>query len=279
MGLGAAGTAAAIGAVGSLGAAAIQSGNVKGAQKQSAFNQLLTTQQAQQTFNQTTGQIQDAVKQGQGYVAPYYDAGTPAIGQQNALLGLQGQDAANAAMATFQNSPSYQFQLGQGLRAIDAGAAAGVRQPGVRSGATIKAEEAYGQNLANQSFGDYYNRLYNLGQMGQTAATSEANLGTWGAGQLANAGTNLNSQISGQTTANTASAVGAANAQNSIFGNAAQGLTNTANKLLADPGVQSSINSLFNNQAFGNNTNFLNSSTVGSPTTASIYGIQAPGYA
>jgi len=191
-----AGTAALIGAgvtgAASLGAAAIQSGNVGKAGQQSAFNRLLATQQAQNTFNTSTGQIQDAVKQGQGYVAPYYAAGTPAIGQEGALLGLQGQDAANAAMSTFQNSPGYQWQMQQGLRGVDAGAAAGVRLPGVRSGATVKAEETFAENLANTSFGDYWNRLNSLAGMGQNAATSEANLGTWGAGQLANVGANLN---------------------------------------------------------------------------------------
>ena len=232
---------AAIGAAGSIGGALIQSGNAKGAQKQSAFNQLLATQQAQQTFNTTTGQIQDAVKQGQGYVAPYYAAGTPAIGQEGALLGLQGQDAANAAMATYQTSPGYAWQMQQGLRGIDAGAAAGVRQPGVRSGATIKAEETYGQGLAQQDFGNYWNRLSSLAGIGQSAATSEANLGTWGAGQLANAGTNLQAGITGQAAANTASAVGAADAQNSILGNTVSGLGTTVNSLFSNPDVRARL--------------------------------------
>src|SRR5690242_14350495 len=58
------------------------------------------------------------------------------------LPGLNGQDAANAAMGNFQQSPGYQWQLGQGLRAVDAGAAA---KGMARSGATIKGEETYGQ--------------------------------------------------------------------------------------------------------------------------------------
>src|SRR4029077_716736 len=123
-----------------------------------------------------------------------------------------------------QASPGYQWRLGQGLRGIDAGAAAGVRQPGVRSGATIKAEEAYGQGLAATDFGNYFTRLNQLAGMGQTAGTSLANLGTWGAGELAQAGTNLQAGISGQTAAATAAQTGAANAQNSIFGNTASSL-------------------------------------------------------
>jgi len=243
--------AAAIGAAGTIGGAAIQSGAVGKAGQQSAFNRLLATQQAQQTFNTTTGQIQDAVKQGQGYVAPYYAAGTPAINQEGALLGLQGQDAANAAMSTYQQSPGYQFQLGQALRAVDAGAAAGVRQPGVRSGATIKAEEAYGQGLAATDFGNYFTRLNQLAGMGQTAGTSLANLGTWGAGELAQAGTNLQAGITGQAANATAAQTGAANAQNSIFGNTASSLGSQVNTLFGDPNFQSTISGLFGTAAPG----------------------------
>jgi len=270
---------AAIGAGASLYGSSQQSGAIKDASKQGQFNRMLAVQQGQQFYNTGQGEIKDAVQQGQGYFQPYYGTGTQAIGQEGALLGLQGQDAANAAMATYQQSPGYQWQLGQGLRAVDAGAAAGVRQPGVRSGATIKAEEAYGQGLAQQDFGNYYTRLNQLAGMGQSAGTSIANLGTWGAAQDVQAGQNLVGTISGQTNNATAQAVGAANAQSSLYGDAAKGLGGTVNTLFNTPGFQNTVSGLFNNQSYGNNTNFLNSSTVGSPTTASIYGIQAPGYA
>ena len=273
-----AGTAAIIGgglsAAGAIGSAAIQSGNVGKAGRQSAFNQLLATQQAQQTFNTSTGQIQDAVKQGQGYVAPYYAAGTPAIGQEGALLGLQGQDAANQAMSTFQQSPGYQWQLGQGLRAIDAGAAAGVRQPGVRSGATIKAEETYGQGLAQQDFSNYFTRLNALAGMGQTAATSEANLGTGGAGQLVNAGANLQAGITGQTNASTASAVGAANAQNSILGNTASGLGTTVNSLFSNPDVRATLG--IGQPSPATNTTFSGYAPALTPGQVGVGGFVAP---
>lgn len=270
---------AAIGAAGSLGGAAMQSGAIGKANAQGQFNRMLAVQQGQQLYNTGRSDIDTAVQQGQGFMAPYYVGGTQALGQEGALLGLQGQDAANKAMATYQQSPGYQWQLGQGLRAVDAGAAAGVRQPGVRSGATIKAEEAYGQGLAQQDFGNYYTRLNQLAGMGQSAGTSLANLGTWGAAQDVQAGQNLVGTISGQTNQATAQAVGAANAQSSLYGDAAKGLGGTVNTLFNTPGFQSAVSGLFNNQAYGNNTNFLNSATVGSPTTASIYGNLAPGYA
>jgi len=270
---------AAIGAGASLYGSSQQSGAIKDASKQGQFNRMLAVQQGQQFYNTGQGEIKDAVQQGQGYFQPYYGTGTQAVGQESALLGLQGQDAANAAMSTFQASPGYQWRLQQGLRGIDAGAAAGVRQPGVRSGATIKAEEAYGQGLASSEFGDYFTRLNQLAGMGQSAGTSLANLGTWGAAQNVQAGQNLVGTISGQTNQATAQAVGAANAQSSLYGDAAKGIGGTVNTLFNTPGFQSTVSGLFNNQSYGNNTNFLNSSTVGSPTTASVYGNLAPGYA
>ena len=270
---------AAIGGAASLAGSSMQSGAIKDASKQGQFNRMLAVQQGQQFYNTGQGEIKDAVQQGQGYFQPYYGTGTQAVGQESALLGLQGQDAANAAMSTFQASPGYQWRLQQGLRGIDAGAAAGVRQPGVRSGATIKAEEAYGQGLASSEFGDYFTRLNALAGMGQSAGTSLANLGTWGAAQDVQAGQNLVGTISGQTNNATAQAVGAANAQSSLYGDAAKGLGGTVNTLFNTPSFQNTVSGLFNNQSYGNNTNFLNSSTVGSPTTASIYGNLAPGYA
>src|SRR4029077_19385526 len=236
---------AAIGAGASLYGASQQSNAIKGASAQGQFNRMLAVQQGQQLYNTGQTDINNAVQQGQGYIQPYYNAGTPAIGQEGALLGLQGQDAANRAMSTFQASPGYQWQLGQGLRAIDAGAAAGVRQPGVRSGATIKAEEAWGQNLANQDFGNYFTRLNTLAGMGQSAGTSMANLGTWGAAQNVQAGQNLVGTISGQTNNATAQAIGAANAQSSIYADAAKGIGGTVNTLFNNKDFQSTVKGWF----------------------------------
>jgi hypothetical protein len=117
-------------------------------------------------------------------------------------------------MQNFQTSPGYQFQLQQGLRGVDAGAAA---KGMLRSGATLKQEETYGQGLANQDFSNYYNRLMGISTLGETAAAG------------------------GASTANTAGALaqGAGNTQASVFGNAATGLSNT-------------VNSLFSNKAFQN---------------------------
>lgn len=158
-------------------------------------------------------QAQQQFQQQRADLAPYREAGLPTLEAQNALLGLAGPDAANAAMAQFTQSPGYQWQLDQGLRAVDAGAAArGI----LNSGATLKAEQAYGSGLAAQEFGNYYNRLMALTNLGETAAA--------GGAQTANSAANA--------------ALGGANAQSSIYGNAASQLGGTANALLNNPSVQ-----------------------------------------
>lgn len=52
----------------------------------------------------------------------------------------------------FRDSSGYQFQLEQGQRAIDGSAAA---QGNLFSGATLKAQQEYGQGLADQSYQSY----------------------------------------------------------------------------------------------------------------------------
>ena len=148
--------------------------------------------------------------------APWVNTGTQAGTDAANLLGLNGSDAATAAMGNFTASPGYQWQLQQGLRAVDAGAAA---QGMTRSGATLKAEDAYGSGLANQDFSNYYNRLFNLTQLGGQVASGNA------------------------TTANNAatSAVGAANADNSTLANTMQGLSSTANTLLTNKNFQNFV--------------------------------------
>jgi hypothetical protein len=104
-------------------------------------------------------------------VAPWRDQGVSALGVAGDLSGANGVEAAQKAMAGFQESPGYGYAVQQGLRAVDAGAAA---RGMLRSGATLKAEQTLGNNLANQQFDTYYNRLLGLSQMGASAASGQA---------------------------------------------------------------------------------------------------------
>jgi hypothetical protein len=160
---------------------------------------------AQQQFQQ---QRQD--------LAPFRDAATAPLQAQQDLLGLNGQPAADAAMANYQTSPGYTWQMGEGLRAVDAGAAASGM---LRSGAALKAEQTFGQGLANSDFGTYYNRLMGLSTLGENAAA--------GGASTANAAGNA--------------AIQGANAQSSIYGNTASGLGSIANNLLSNKDFQNWI--------------------------------------
>lgn len=140
---------------------------------------------------------------------PWMTTGGQANTASANLLGLGGQDAQAAAMANFQTSPGYDFRLSEGLRGVDAGAAA---KGMLRSGATLKAEQKYGEGLAASEFDSYYNRLFGLSKLGESAAAGV------GAGELS----------TGQGIANANTTLGAQQA--SIYGNAASGIGSAVNQ-------------------------------------------------
>jgi hypothetical protein len=172
---------------------------------------------------QGAAQAQQTLAQQRNDLMPYREAGLAPLQAQQDLLGLNGQPAADAAMANFQSSPGYQFQLDQGLRAVDAGAAASGM---LRSGATLKAEQTFGQGLANTDFGQYFSRLNALSTLGANAAA--------GGAQTAGTAAQLDQS--------------AGNTQASIYGDAFKGLGSAANTLLQNPTVQNSL--------FGSGTQF-----------------------
>jgi hypothetical protein len=165
--------------------------------------------------------IQQGIQTATNQLSPWTSTGVPANKQESDLLGLNGQPAADTAMSTYQQSPGYQWQLGQGLRAVDAGAAASGM---LRSGATLKAEQTFGQGLANTDFGTYWNRLQQLSQSGLTAAGGIANAATGGAADIAKTD------------------ISAAGADASIYGNIANSISGSANTLLNNQAFKSYIN-------------------------------------
>lgn len=168
-------------------------------------------------------------------LSPYREAGTGSLLQQQNLLGLNGQNAANAAMSTYQTSPGYQWQVSEGLRGVDAGAAA---KGLTRSGANEKAELSYAQELANTDFSNYYNRLNSMTGTGASAAAGQATANT----------------TTGQEVATTATNAGTA--QSSIYGNEASGLSSTINKLLSNTQFQNAISGTSNSGTSNVNTTF-----------------------
>lgn len=85
--------------------------------------------------------------------------------------------------ASFYQSPDYAFRLGQGIKGLDASAAAG---GSLDSGATRKAAIQYAGNLASGEYNNYANRLAALAGVGQTTATNLGNLGAQYASNVGN---------------------------------------------------------------------------------------------
>jgi len=141
-------------------------------------------------------------------LAPFTQAGVNALAPAQNLLGLNGQEAANTAMANFQSSPGYGYQVSEGLKAVDTGAAA---RGLLRSGSTLAAEQKLGANLANQDFTTYYNRLMGMTQLGQASAAGTAAAGAQAAAGIAQTEASLGSaqaSIYGNTTSGIGNAIG-----------------------------------------------------------------------
>lgn len=123
---------------------------------------------------QATRYAADITKQNQersiGLLQPQIDAGNTARGYQLGSLGLPGGVDRATAEAAFRDSPGYQWAFGQGQNAVQSSAAAGGR---LFSGKTLKDLSAFGQGMADQSYGNWFSRLGGLSGAG-SAATGQA---------------------------------------------------------------------------------------------------------
>ena len=98
--------------------------------------------------------------------------------------------------------PSYQFRLGEGMKALERSAAA---RGGLISGGALKAAQRYGQDFASNEFGNAYNRLASMAGLGQTATGAQSTA----AGQF---GANAGNLMTGAGAARASGYVGGANA-------------------------------------------------------------------
>jgi hypothetical protein len=172
---------------------------------------------------------------GRADLAPYREGGVTAQNQILQMLGIGGDTSAgnygkyakDFGMSDFTADPGYGFRFDQGMKALNASAAA--RGMGM-SGANIKGATEYGQNMGSQEYQNAFNRyqinranqltplqgLYTGGQA--AAAGSAAQAGALGQ-NLGQTYTNL-----GQGLGQAAAATGAANA--SAYINSGNALTN-----------------------------------------------------
>lgn len=128
-----------------------------------------------------------------GDLKPFQQAGTSAIEQQQALLGLSGADAQSAAYNSIAASPGQQFLQDRAQKNLlrNASAIGGLGGGNVRS-----ALVEQGVGFAQQDIENQFARLGQVAGQGQAAATSTGQFG-------ANAATNIQSGLesSGQARA------------------------------------------------------------------------------
>lgn len=163
-------TAVAIGAAALGAGASIYSANKAADAQKKAAGQSIASERAM--YDQTRSDL-----------APYRDQGAQSTALMSDLYGFNGPEAQARARQSFHTDPGYEFQRGEGLRAVEGSAAA---RGSAMSGGTMKALQQYGTGLADQSYGNWYQRLANMQGIGQNAAAQTGNIGANTASNISN---------------------------------------------------------------------------------------------
>lgn len=116
-------------------------------------------------------------------LAPYVSAGTGAIGEQQALLGLRGSTQQQRAISAFEQSPYFQSVARQGENAILQNASA---TGGLRGGNVQGALAQFRPSLLNTLIQQQYSNLGGLTNVGQASAAQQAASGQASAANIAN---------------------------------------------------------------------------------------------
>lgn len=115
----------------------------------------------------------------QELLSPYVEAGVGALQQQQALTGLLGPEAQQAAIQSVQASPGFQEALQAGERSILQSAAA---TGGLRGGNVQAALGQFAPQFLNQAIQQRFGQLGGLSGMGQASAAG-VGAGAMGLGQ------------------------------------------------------------------------------------------------
>lgn len=184
-------------------------GSLTGANQQAKAAQSAADTQSAATREATQVQ-KDMYDQTRKDLMPYADAGRGSLSQLMGQMGPNGYFNQTYDGQDIYSDPSYQFRLNEGLDAVQSGAAA---QGGLLSGATLKALQGYGQDMASQEYQNAYNRfnadqtnrynrLSNIVGLGQNAAAQQGNAGMQTAQAVANnTMSGANAQAAGQIAA------------------------------------------------------------------------------
>ena len=119
----------------------------------------------------------------QEQAAPFREAGVGALGQQQALLGLSGQEAQQAAFTGLEESPGQRFIRDRQERALLRNASA---TGGLGGGNVQTALQQQAVGFAQQDIQNQFGRLGQLSGQGQAATTNIAQLGGQTSANIAN---------------------------------------------------------------------------------------------
>lgn len=158
-------------------------------------------------------------------LSPYMAAGTNANSELAAQLpGLTSP--INMTEANLEKTPGYQFNLTQGLKSTQSGAAA--RGLGI-SGAALKGAATYATGLADNTYQNQFNNANTNRTFALNALTGQQSVGENAAAGVGNAGVATGNQIAsnqlGAGNASAAASIATGNAVGSAGSSALQGYT------------------------------------------------------
>jgi len=126
--------------------------------------------------------------------------------------------SAEFGLDKFKADPGYAFRMSEGMKALERSAAS---RGGLLSGATLKATQRYGQDLASQEFTNAFNRYQaertgTLNPYQSLAGTAQSSANMLG-GQAGQYGANVSNILGAYGSSAQANAIGAGNAQASGY--------------------------------------------------------------
>ncbi len=160
-----------------------QSDQAQQAAQLSADSAIAAAQIQERTAQEALGETRRQYDVTRADQLPFIEAGQGAVGQQQRLLGLDGQAEQQQAFGQYAESPGQAWLREQTMQGVLNNAAA---TGGLRGGNVLRALQENSAGLASQDYGNYYNRLAGLSGSGQTATSNLGALGAQQSGLAAN---------------------------------------------------------------------------------------------
>ena len=206
-------------------AAAVVGSAVIGAGSTALASSAASKASAKATAAQSASQEQALAEQRRQYdetrtlLQPYVSAGSPALAQQMAALGLSGPEAQQAYVAGQEQSPLFQAMVRQGEEALLQNASA---TGGLRGGNVQGALAQFRPQLLNQFLEQQYGRLGGMTTLGQQSAAGVGSAG------MASAN-NISQLLQGQGQIAAGGALAQGQAQANMFGGIGQAANTIGN--------------------------------------------------